>query len=130
MNQVRYDPVKRIYRDCKWCNGRGCLGCEEEADKAYKRQFPNGPVPIATFTREQVEAGALRNLLGPAAIESAEQEAARRAETMLSEANINISGVDPDELKASIARGLVKDVLTERIVATGTKEQAANYHGE
>lgn len=38
-----------IYRDCKWCCGTGCLCCEAEADKEYKRQFPDGPKPIATF---------------------------------------------------------------------------------
>jgi hypothetical protein len=37
------------YRDCKWCGGRGCLSCEVEADKEYKRQFPDGPKPLATF---------------------------------------------------------------------------------
>lgn len=47
--QPRYDPVRKIYRDCKWCSGKGCLSCEGEADKEYKRQFPDGPVPIATF---------------------------------------------------------------------------------
>ena len=47
--QVRYDEEKGIYRDCKFCGGRGCLACPGEANKEYKRQFPNGPEPIATF---------------------------------------------------------------------------------
>jgi len=41
--------VNGIYRDCKWCGGRGCLQCPTEADKEYNRQFPDGPKPIATF---------------------------------------------------------------------------------
>lgn len=46
---IRYDYEKKIYRDCKFCGGRGCLGCEREADKAYKAAFPGGAVPIAVF---------------------------------------------------------------------------------
>lgn len=45
----RYDEEKGIYRDCKWCGGEGCNFCPGEAEKAYKREFPNGPQPIATF---------------------------------------------------------------------------------
>lgn len=49
MQQVRFDPVRKIYRDCKWCGGKGCLSCEGEAEKEYNRQFPNGPEPMASF---------------------------------------------------------------------------------
>lgn len=49
MTEMRYDEVRGIYRDCKWCGGRGCIACPGEAEKEYKRQFPDGPVPIATF---------------------------------------------------------------------------------
>jgi hypothetical protein len=47
MNTPRWDGWR--YRDCKWCGGRGCVYCEAELDKEYKRQFPDGPKPIATF---------------------------------------------------------------------------------
>jgi hypothetical protein len=46
---MRYDETKEVYRDCRWCRGRGCLYCKSEADKAYKAEFPDGPQPIATF---------------------------------------------------------------------------------
>ena len=62
--QPRYDPVRKIYRDCKWCGGKGCLSCEGEADKAYKREFPDGPKPILTLDREPGESD--ENLLGRA----------------------------------------------------------------
>jgi hypothetical protein len=39
--------------ECKWCHGRGCLYCPAEAEKAYKRQFPDGPKPILTMPLEQ-----------------------------------------------------------------------------
>lgn len=46
---MRYDERTERYRDCRWCQGRGCLYCKAEADKAYKAMFPDGPQPIATF---------------------------------------------------------------------------------
>jgi hypothetical protein len=46
---MRYDDQREVYRDCRWCQGRGCLYCKAEADKAYKAAFPNGLQPIATF---------------------------------------------------------------------------------
>lgn len=49
----RYDEEREVYRDCPWCQGRGCNQCKAEADKEYKRQFPDGPKPIATFKRPE-----------------------------------------------------------------------------
>lgn len=34
---------------CKWCGGRGCISCDVEADRAYKKAFPDGPKPLATI---------------------------------------------------------------------------------
>jgi len=67
---MRYDAKHEVYRDCKWCKGKGCLQCKNEADKAYKEAFPDGPKPIATFdttTPEGVVAakGFLHDLLKP-----------------------------------------------------------------
>lgn len=39
-----------IYRDCRFCGGEGCLACPGEADRAYKREFPDGPQPIAVVS--------------------------------------------------------------------------------
>jgi hypothetical protein len=62
--QVLYDPVRKVYRDCRWCHGKGCLACEGEADKEYKRQFPDGPVPILTVqTGDTKGMEALKELL-------------------------------------------------------------------
>ena len=46
---MRYDEESQVYRDCPFCHGVGCLSCPGEAKKAYKRQFPDGPKPIATY---------------------------------------------------------------------------------
>jgi hypothetical protein len=63
--QVRYDPVKKIYRDCKWCYGKGCNQCEHEADAEYKRQFPNGPQPIAVARLDNhEEMAAMKRVFG------------------------------------------------------------------
>lgn len=51
MAKPRYDADRGVYRDCKWCYGRGCLQCPIEAQKEYERQFPSGPQPIARFQR-------------------------------------------------------------------------------
>ena len=40
---MRFDGHR--YVDCRWCGGRGCLQCENEANKAYQRVFPDGPKP-------------------------------------------------------------------------------------
>lgn len=45
--EMRHVPGK--YRDCRFCGGRGCAGCDGEAERDYKRAFPNGPQPLATF---------------------------------------------------------------------------------
>jgi hypothetical protein len=51
--QPRFDEERGIYRDCKWCGGKGCLACPGEAEKEYKRQFPDGPKPIAVIPLEK-----------------------------------------------------------------------------
>lgn len=72
--QLRFDEQRSVYRDCKWCQGRGCLYCKAEADKAYKAEFPDGPRPIATFpntpdgmaaAKEAIGADAIRKAFGP-----------------------------------------------------------------
>jgi hypothetical protein len=69
---LRFDPQRSVYRDCRWCQGRGCLYCESEADKAYKAAFPNGPQPIATFDMTTPEGvAAARAAIGPDALRTA-----------------------------------------------------------
>lgn len=70
--KVRFDEERSVYRDCRWCAGRGCLYCKSEADKAYRAEFPDGPKPLATFTleelpaaREAIGADALRKAFSP-----------------------------------------------------------------
>lgn len=57
------------YVDCRWCHGGGCLQCEAEAEKAYRRAFPDGPTPIATFKLDDpADMDRARQLLGPEAM--------------------------------------------------------------
>lgn len=61
-----------IYRDCRFCRGKGCLACPKEADAEYKRQFPDGPKPIATFkTDDPADMEVLRGTLGMEALRKA-----------------------------------------------------------
>lgn len=50
---MRFDGHR--YVDCRWCGGKGCLQCEAQADADYRRAFPDGPVPIATFRLDSPE---------------------------------------------------------------------------
>jgi len=70
MIQARFE--NGVYRDCKWCRGKGCLSCPAEADKEYKRQFPDGPQPIATFNTDDPEdVERMRNVIGIEALQKA-----------------------------------------------------------
>lgn len=69
---MRYDEKRQIYRDCKWCGGRGCLSCPAEAEKAYQAAFPDGPKPLATFDLSTPEgAAAAREAIGIEAVRRA-----------------------------------------------------------
>ncbi|CAH1671828.1 hypothetical protein [Chelatococcus asaccharovorans] len=69
---MRYDERRSVYRDCRWCGGRGCLACEAEADAAYKRAFPDGPKPIATFSLSNPQdVTAFKKVFGREALEKA-----------------------------------------------------------
>lgn len=57
---------------CPWCQGRGCICCEEEADKAYKEAFPNGPIPMATFNiNDPTDVELAKKSIGREALEKA-----------------------------------------------------------
>lgn len=58
---MRFDGKK--YRDCRWCHGGGCLYCESEYDKAYKREFPNGPEPILEIKYDEVTPQTMSTLI-------------------------------------------------------------------
>lgn len=60
-----------VYRDCKFCHGKGCLACPAEADAEYKRQFPGGPRPMAVFSLEELQSGAAKQTIGADAIKKA-----------------------------------------------------------
>ncbi len=114
----RYDPVRQIYRDCRWCGGNGCISCPIEAQKAYKEQFPDGPQPIATFTKETV--GQLRDVLSPEAIASAATEARRRAELKVATLGgfRKLLDCSDEEAIESLIHEFLNEVLVERIVQT------------
>jgi hypothetical protein len=71
--QERYTPGR--YRDCRFCGGRGCAGCDAEADAAYKRAFPNGPQPLATFKKDDpADMAKLKECIGGQALTNAFSE--------------------------------------------------------
>ena len=62
------------YRDCKWCGGAGCLSCPAEADKEYKRQFPDGPKPLLAITHEEFDHLEISGMTGGPSMSSAHGE--------------------------------------------------------
>ncbi len=69
---MRYDPQREVYRDCPWCGGSGCNQCRVEAEKEYKKTFPDGPKPIATFDITTPEGlAAARKLIGKETLDRA-----------------------------------------------------------
>lgn len=76
-----YFPGK--FKGCRFCHGRGCAGCDEEAkaqfpafkaaeDAEYARLFPNGPVPIATFrTDSPADMAELKRVFGAESLQRA-----------------------------------------------------------
>lgn len=118
-----------VYRDCRWCHGRGCLSCPAEAEKEYKRQFPDGPKPIATFNTESLGeegiVGLLKSLIGPDAIMAAKAQGELRAAQAIEENPqiAQILGIAPDQAKAALATGYAGDILHENIAKAGLTEE-------
>lgn len=111
-----------VYRDCKWCHGKGCLACEGEAEKEYKRQFPDGPQPIATFNTSELGqegvSGLLRQLIGKEAQAAAESEGEKRATEAL-ESNPfirQIVDLPESKLKPALTQVFSRDALVENMV--------------
>lgn len=63
---MRFDGHR--YINCRWCRGSGCIYCEGEADKDYKRAFPEGPKPILTFKDIPEDIAAARSIIGAEAL--------------------------------------------------------------
>lgn len=83
--QPRYDEDKRIYRDCKFCGGKGCLACPGERDKEYKRQFPDGPKPLLTIKTEDFDKFAISEATGGPSIEDAHGQLGRLVESIFTQ---------------------------------------------
>lgn len=67
---MRFDG--KVYRDCKWCYGKGCTFCPGEAERAYQKAFPDGPVPLATFKADNPDdVAAFKAIFGREALEKA-----------------------------------------------------------
>lgn len=130
--QPRYDPEKAIYRDCRWCNGQGCVACPGEADKEYKRQFPEGPKPIATFKLSEVsEIGRLKSVLGPQAVMAAKAEGDRLAAKILKKhpAILDLTHLTPDEAKRALGTSLASGVIHENLVKSQKKKRKPKGKG-
>lgn len=119
---MRY--INGRYKDCKWCRGEGCIYCETEAEKEYKRQFPDGPKPIATFKtgNDADVARVIETLFGDKALTAAKSEAAIRAHKTIEENPLvaqlvsQMEGVTIHDAEAALASSMIPQVLEEQIV--------------
>ena len=121
--QVGYDKQRGAFRDCRFCKGRGCLACPGEAERAYKKQFPDGPQPIATVKIEDI--GKLKDILGPEAIEAAKEEGRKRVDDALLVSAIfkAIPCASPTEvMKGQAASAMVGEILVENIRIAAASE--------
>lgn len=125
IHQPRYDAEKKIYRDCRFCRGRGCVACEGEAKKAYDAEFPGGPQPILTISRKELPAAMkiLKPIMGPQGMMAAKKEGLRRAKEKLKQhpGLAEQMGMTPDQAAQAIATGLAGEIVHEKIYAVRDK---------
>lgn len=127
---MRYDEKRGIYRDCKWCGGKGCLACPAEADKEYKRQFPDGPKPIAQFSTADIEGGALglfKSIFGLDAIMAAKAEGESLAVKMVDERPeiVSLSGHPKDDVIEVLSEQLIGHCIEENLKKLAAKSKKA-----
>lgn len=105
------------YRNCRWCQGRGCISCEVESDRDYKKAFPDGPKPIATivFKEGQNAADVLKMLIGADAIAAAGVEAGRRAEKFVGghQGAVRLVGATAEEAVRAMTPSFIVQVIEE-----------------
>lgn len=107
-------------KGCKFCaaTGRdGCLSCEAESDAEYKRQFPDGPEPIASFENTEQGISNLSALIGRL-FGGAEEQAKERIGAIPSEVPriaAQFNDVTVEEVKTGIVGTVMQDIIKERI---------------
>jgi hypothetical protein len=122
-----------IYRDCKWCHGKGCVYCPAEADAEYKRQFPDGPKPIASFSTKDIEGGALglfKSVFSPEGIMAAKEESRKRAKDVIEkypETRCFDGAVKAKAIEA-MSQDYVGEVIQENIIKLAKKSPKARKY--
>lgn len=92
--------------------------CASEADKEYKRQFPDGPKPLATFQCDNpADMAALKGILGGDGLTSAAEEAKSRvASGLLGKILAGLPDHERTEVTARIVAEESVNIITERCV--------------
>lgn len=134
---MRYNSARQIYHDCKWCKGRGCLACPEEADKAYKgdikmyRYGQEEPHLVATFTAEDLESGMLKEVLGPEAIMAAKEQAREEAKDKVKQFQQHVL-LTPDltpknyeQIEKEIGLGIAGEIVAKNVQEAMEKKRNA-----
>lgn len=114
--QARFENGR--YRDCKWCQGRGCISCPAEADKEYERQFPGGPQPIVTFeTSNDSSIALLQKLFSASAIDANHTEAVQRASDVVGDDGLitGLVGCSKEQAVQALTPQLFTEVFIEKV---------------
>lgn len=130
-HQPRYDAEKKIYRDCRFCQGRGCIACPGEADKAYQAEcggavtlakvgLSGGPQPILTLKKDELPVAmkVLKPIIGPKGMMAAKAEGARRARKMIEEnpGLLEGTGLSREQAEQSLGTGLAGEIVHDNII--------------
>jgi hypothetical protein len=113
-------------KGCKFCaaTGRnGCLSCEAESDAEYKRQFPDGPKPMASFENTEEGMAGMKALLSRL-FGGVEEEAKERIDAI--PVNVIDQAAKFNDLTVELVRRQLASVVTNDII----KERVADYQAE
>lgn len=114
----------RAYPNCKFCRGRGCLACEGEAEKAYNKQFPNGPQPIATISPEGMNEGDVSALFHRLLTVPSQEAEDKIEKAMASPVGKIVQQLTDDQnAREMFRRNAIHDTITENCILEQNQQE-------
>lgn len=101
------------YSRCKWCHGKGCLACQQEMEKDYREEFPEGPQPLVSISLDDSEGmKQLAAILSAAGLASAQEEAAKKVDSSTGLMGALLKGSD---FRAAVIADETSRLLNEKL---------------
>lgn len=107
------------YSRCKWCHGKGCLACQQEMEKDYREEFPEGPQPLASISLDDTDGmKRLASILSPEGLASAQDEAVKKVDssTGLMGALLKASDEMGSDFRAAVIADETSRVINEKLL--------------